>query len=237
MFRRLLTGQLVGSIALCVAAVGVHAQEKNSAYALGLHAGTLGIGASFGFHATAAFGTRAVLNQGGYRYNRFTSGNQYEAELSYGSLGGLLDWYVFGGSIRLTVGGFMNNTTQDFVAGPNRINLSGNSYRGSIRFLSSSDEFAPYVGIGSQDRGTSMHIGVSYDLGILFQGPPILTARGEIGACSFDIDPSGAVELMGTCDNYPGLRMDIAHEYVDFKNKINDLSLYPVLVASVTLSF
>ena len=235
--RRLLTRQLLGAAILCMAVTGVHAQEKGSTSTLGLHAGTLGIGASYSFHPTATLAIRAVLNQGGYRYNRIESGNQYEAELSFGSLGGLLDWYMFGGSIRLSVGGFINNNALDFESESDEIYLSKNSYLGSIRFSSSTEEFAPYVGIGFQEGGARRQAGVSYDIGILLQGPPILTATGTVGSCGFDVDHSGTVGLVGTCDNYSNLRMDIADEYADFKDKINEFSLYPVLVASVTLSF
>ena len=141
--------------------------------AIGVRAGTLGLGAEFDVKLTNHFTVRMAANSYDYSNTIEDSGINFDATLELGSVGAMIDYYPFSNGFHLTAGAFKNDNRlmasgvpeagQTFEIGENFYTTT------EIGDLSSRMEFkdtVPYFGLGWGNPFNGRRFGVNFDLGV-----------------------------------------------------------------------
>ena len=199
--------------------------------ALGVKAGTTGVGAEL------TFGICRYLNlRGGY--NWFTvepslkvDDVKFDADIDLDTASLLLDIHPFGGVFRISGGAYWHlDGTAALSATPSKpwTQIGNHSYEpASIGTISGratvEDDFVPYVGIGWGNAvAADAALTFSLDLGVMFQ--------------SYDVEPlhstgSGATSSDST------FRDDLAKERKRVQDHLDDWQIYPVVALSLAYHF
>lgn len=201
-------------------------------FAVGVKAGTLGIGVQVG----TALARRVNLRGGAnfFDYNDSVTENNilYKGTLQLRSVEAKLDLFVIGG-FHVTPGLLLYNdnkiTATASVDPTQSFTLSHTTY-----FSSQSDpvrgtagltlnRFAPTLGIGFGNLlpRTSRHWSLSADLGVVFQGPPQFALGLSGTACQAN---------RTTCfpiNSFPGAPADIEAERVKIQDDLKPFKYYP----------
>src|SRR5690348_6665733 len=169
-----------------LAALALPGLAQASDFGLDAHAGTLGSGAELNYTINSYLTARVDLNRYNYTYTGTKEQIDYNFDLHLKSYSGMLDWHPFAGVFRVTAGVFSNKNDITAAAIPQgSYTINGHTYTaaqvaslyGTITF----NPTVPYFGFGWSTNGsTDTGLGVSLDLGVLFQGSPkvTLTATG-----------------------------------------------------------
>lgn len=141
---------------------------------------TLGYGLSAGFGITPLFGIRVAGHTGSYSRNLHKEDLQYNGKMKFNNGGALLDVYPFAGGFRLSAGAFANSNKIDLVSNENQtFVINGVSYpAGQVGNITGQVKFnktSPYAGIGWGTKPSGRGFGLTFDLGVLYQGSPKLT--------------------------------------------------------------
>jgi hypothetical protein len=143
---------------------------------------TLGYGVSAGFGVTPLFGIRVAAHTGSYSRDLHKESIQYNGTLKLQNYGGLVDLYPFASGFRLSAGVFANSNKIDLASKPGQtITVNGVPYptasvgnvTGDVKFKRTS----PYGGIGWGTKPSGRGFGLTFDLGVLYQGSPKLTVQ------------------------------------------------------------
>ena len=172
--------------AACLAAGLAPECARAQGAALTVRAGTLGIsgGATVGVAPRLGVRVDVPYLKGSYSSTATLEDfdMDYDAEVTLFGVGGLIDWYPFGGAFRLSGGGYYNS---------NEINLLGRSKGsytiGSISYspdeigeldakVEMGNTIAPYIGIGVGNAVGGRGFGFTFDAGALYMGAPRVTA-------------------------------------------------------------
>lgn len=201
------------------------------AYAEGLAIGAKASTQGTGVEVTASLSKRLNLRVGAqyFKFNRtFTkNGNSYNGKLKLKSFDALADWYIFGGSFRITGGAVVDRNTLDGIAAQsNSYNIGSQTFTsaevgtltGNIRFR----KLSPYLGIGwgnpvAGDSNWTFMV----DLGVIFTG----TAKVSLSS-------SG-----GTFSNNPILLANIIKEENNIQNTLKFFKYYPVVSLGLAYKF
>jgi len=157
-------------------ALGINTAAQAGDLAIGVKAGTLGIGLEATTNIVPLF-INARLQGNGFNYNTTITDTNvtYDAKLKLATVGLLADIYPFAGKFRITGGAYYNG---------NKLTMNsrslGNVVIGGTTYVSpvvsttvDFNKFAPYVGIGWGDAISSgSPIGFSFELGALYMGKP-----------------------------------------------------------------
>jgi hypothetical protein len=152
-------------------------------FAVGVKAGTLGLGVQVGTALASRVNLRGGVNFFDYKDSISDDGTVYDGTLSFRSVEAKLDLFVIGG-FHITPGLLLYNdnkiTATASVAGGQSVTLGSTTYysspgdpiRGTAGFTV--NKFAPTLGIGFGNLlpRSSRHWSLSADLGVVFQGPP-----------------------------------------------------------------
>lgn len=161
--------------------------ESSSARAdIGVHASTLGLGASFAMPVTENISGRLSLSKYDYKYQTIDDQVKYDATLKLESVAALADWHLFSGVTHLTAGLIYNNNGINMTATPNggSYTINGVSYTaaqvGTLNAAINFNKVAPYLGFGWSGRASKTGFSFKSDIGVMFQGSPksTLTATG-----------------------------------------------------------
>ena len=197
--------------------------------ALGLKAGTLGLGLELTVEAADQVNVRFGGNYFKINTEVDVEDNDYDLDLKLQSFTALADWYVTDGSFRITGGVVLNNNGLKGTAlASDTYDLEDNTYTSAeVGVLNADAGFksvAPYLGIGwgnplRDDSDWSFMV----DLGVIFAGKP-----------SLDITSTG-----GTLSNDPTLLADIAQTELEFNDsdELKYLKYYPVLSVGLNYRF
>ncbi|WP_319548790.1 hypothetical protein [Desulfogranum marinum] len=198
---------------------------------VGVKAGTLGIGAEVDLGLNEILHLRGGANYLQFSFDSTVSNIDYEMEPEFKNASLLLDVYPFSGSFRITGGVFINNNEIALTGSP-REEFWGDStipsnyssvvdplkdsikLNGTVEF----NTFAPYVGIGwnsnvEQERGW----GVSFEMGVLFQGAPTVSS----------LTLAAAPPLDAYTDN-PIILQALEHEKKAIEEDLDNFQYYPV---------
>ncbi len=194
-------------------------------FSVGANASTLGIGGEGGYQVNDFLGLRLVGNYLPVDFDFDTDDVSYDAEVDWRSAGVVVDIYPFGGTFRLTGGARYNANEIDLDATPRRnVDIGGQTFTpsevGTIDADVDFDNFAPYVGLGWEDRWFGGHLGFSFDLGVYYQG---------------DVSVDGDAD--GTLANDPDFQQALAREIREIEDELDFFSWYPVVGVSVTIRF
>jgi hypothetical protein len=181
---------------------------------------------------------RFNINVGSLNGDGENDGINYDGTLNLQSFGGVLDFHPTGGGFRFSVGMYSNSNeidldatgaNQDAQIGDITYDISDAKLNTNVSFKSS----APYLGIGwgnSVDKNSKFS--VTTDLGILFQGTPIIKmkASGNVIPKS-GVHTGPAVDLAGSSAAAQEFQRELQKE----QDKLNDdenlkkLKLFPVV--------
>ena len=178
---------------------------------LGVKAGTLGLGVEGAWRPIPWLDVRLGANQFSYEEGGSQAGINYDAELSLDNFYGTANFRFPLSPMRFSVGAYSNGneigmTSDEATA----FNIGGTIYPAdAVGTLTSTTSFAstsPYVGIGF-DFDLFDKVGLSMDLGVLWQGEPAVTLESD-GVLANDPLFLNALEIE---------RQQIESEFEDYK--------------------
>lgn len=209
------------SAALVVLTVCGPAQAVFDEWAIGIKAGTLGIGGDVTTNLVPQVNLR-----GGVQWFAFSLGAEFgdiDYDIDVDMLNPLLlvDWYPWDGAFRLSGGVLFNGSELELRASSDRsIEIGDQTFtaaeygelKGEVDFRS----VAPYIGIGwGNALDPDKRWGIVTDIGVAFTGSP-------------NIDLSTTV-------SDPTLRAEVAKEERDIQDDLDGFKFFPV--ASISLFF
>ena len=202
----------------------------NADFGVGIKAGTLGVGVEGRWSLIPWFDIRAGINQLDYERNGTQSGVDYDATLA-------LDTYFLTANFkfplspfRLTVGAFSNGNEFQMVS---QDTLGANFDIGELQFdpddvgvLQSTTSFektAPYLGFGF-DFEVFGKVGLNLDLGVLWQGEPIVT-----------LEATGQGNLPQPLRDELGIALGIERQQLE--DEMSDYKAWPVVSLAFVYNF
>jgi hypothetical protein len=184
--------------------------------AIGLKVGALGFGAEYTHELTERLAVRGAIYGSKLGFDVEESGIDYEADVVWDSIAAGIDFHPLKSALRLSAGLLKNDNGLDLVSRPaGNITIGDDTYTpaevgtllGSVRF----DDTATMLGVGWDWSRDKRLFGMSFDLGVVDQGDPVVTLRGTGG-------------LLGD----PAFQQDIDAEVAEIENEI-DLDVIPFL--------
>ena len=199
-------------------------------FGVGFKAGTLGLGIEGRWAPIPWFDLRVGANQFDYERNGSQAGIDYDATLA-------LDTYYLTGNFkfplspfRVSVGVFSNGNEFQMVSqdsGGLPINIGGIPFDpadvGQLQSTTSFDKTSPYLGFGF-DFEVFGKVGLNLDLGVLWQGDPIVTLE----ATGLETAPP-LVQLI--------LEPAIEIERQELEDEMSDYKAWPVISLSFVYNF
>lgn len=226
----------IAAAALVLACLAAPAASRAATpdLALAVRAGTPGVGLDLDLGLSPSFGVRVGFAGFNVNHNVDTSDVNYEGRLQLRTVTGLLDWYVFAGSFRLTAGVAGNDTKLDVVGQPSQgtYTIDGNTYSSSqLGSLSGRLKFgnsvSPYVGFGwGNPAGEDGRFHFLFDVGAIYGGTPSVTLSAQCGPAA----PTGSA----ACNQ---AQSDVASEQAKLRHKADILQWYPVVSLGIGLRF
>ena len=189
-----------------------------------IRAGTLGLGADFEVSFNQYLNARVGF--AGYSTDRTVNQTDvtYDGKLKLSNPSALLDWRVFGGGFRVSVGAVVSGTKVDAVGRPDvngNFQIGNNTYTSSqIGSLNGTFKFgnsvAPYIGFGwGNVVGNEGHFSVLFDVGAIYAGTPNVTLTANCTA--------GVQEVCAQ------LQTDVDTEKQKLEQNLTLLKWYPVV--------
>jgi len=211
----------VSGLGLCLLVFGGVA-HADSAFGMGLKAGTTGFGIEAVYGLSDKWNLRGALNGFSYDTDFEEEGIDYDADLRLRSASMMVDWHVFDGGFRLSAGAFSNRNKLVGVAEADDLEIGDNIYAARAEVDIDWRRFAPYAGIGWGNSLKGGRLSFSTDLGVMFTGSPTarLTATERSGA----VDPAD-------------FEADVRREEANLNDEISDVKYWPVLTVGVTYRF
>lgn len=225
-----------GVFALSAALLGgLFANVAMADVAVGVRATTFGFGGDVDI---GMFSNRVALRLGynGLNYSKTITDSDvtYNGKLKISAASAIVDWHVFNGGFRVSLGAVQHGPKVDVVGTPNNgtYTINGQTYTaaqlgsltGTVKMGSST---APYIGIGwgnavdQSDRVTFL-----FDLGVIHTGSPKATLNAPCTA-AIAAQPNGCVVLQQNLDA----------EKADLENEVSSYEWYPVVGLGFAVRF
>lgn len=216
-----------------LALAGFSPRPAAAQVAVGVKAGTIGVGAELTAGLSSQWNARFGIAGGSLSDRRSVSDIDYDATADLRSASAWLDWHPGGGGFRLT-GGLLYNDSR--VDGRSRPSAGGTydiggvrlpaSQVGTLRARADFDPLAPYAGLGWGNAvAAGGRLRLAVDLGVAFQGKARVHLTADVPAGSPLATPVGQALLAPL----------LASEERDLEKKAADYDLYPV--ATIGLSY
>ena len=183
--------------------------------------GALGLGVEYTRSLGERFALRGALYGSQYGFDSEESDIEYAMDLIWDSFSLGIDLHPGTGPFRLSLGYLSNDNRIEAVSTPTEIELIGDTpytpaqigtLNGLIRF----EDGSAFAGLGWDWSRARSKFGMSFDLGLISQGSPIVE-----------------LQATGTAANNPAFQADIAAEELEIEEDLEDLDLIPY----VTLGF
>jgi opacity protein-like surface antigen len=194
-------------------------------HAIGLKVGALGLGAEYTYQLKDRIALRGGVYGSQVGFDATESGIEYEFDFVWDSVSAGVDFHPLKSALRLSVGLLKNDNGLEAVSRPTgNVTVGDTVYtpaqigalQGTIRF----DDTATFVGVGwdwSRDRRL---FGMSFDLGLLKQGDPVVTLRGN-----------------GTLLGDPAFEQDIRAEEAELAASTDDFDVIPFVAVGLLFRF
>ncbi len=222
--------------ALWVATLVVGGMASNAAMAdvaVGVRAGTFGVGADFDIGLTDTVNLRLGYNTFSYDQTVEDTDVTYDGTLKIGAASAIIDWHALGGGFRVSAGAVQKGPKIDVTgvpSGNNTYEINGRTYTatqiGSLQgTVEIGDSVAPYLGIGwgntvDQDGRFTFLL----DLGVIKTG----TATASLDVIC------GATVPTATCTQ---IRNDVNAEKAELEDALDDYPWYPVVSLGFAVRF
>jgi hypothetical protein len=151
--------------------------QANDALGLSMagKAGTLGYGAELGYRFNDYLALRAGLNKGSFGYSATYSGTDYNYTMDFDNIPVSMDWYVLGGTFRVT-GGIVSNSNKLTGISSGTANIGGIITTTTVTTETRFAKTSTYLGFGwGALPSASKGFGMSFDVGVMGQGSPTTT--------------------------------------------------------------
>lgn len=213
---------------VCAFLLGAATSSRASGLALGPKIGTLGPGLELTGYLTDNLNFRIAGNYVAFSITGEEDDIEYDGDVRFASVLGLLDWFPADNNFRITAGVTLNNNEIEMTGDtsePTEINDTEYTPAqiGRLTGDATFDEVVPYFGIGFGNPlwdESEQSWSFMFDLGVIFQG----TADVEL-------------EADGTLANDPSFQADLQEEEDDAQDFADDIKIYPVLSFGVTYYF
>ena len=222
------------TVLAAIAAIGSLAAANASAeVGLGLRAGALmGVGADIDVGLSDYLTLRAGYNYLNYSRTVDDTGVSYDGTFKVSSFTGALDWHVFGGGFRFSLGAVAAGPKIDIVGTPTSgsYQIGNNTYQasqvGSLRGqIEIGNKVAPYVGIGwGNAAGKNHRVTFLFDIGAIYGGTPDVALAAQCGA---GVPTNVCTQLQN----------DVAVEIQKIKDDATAIQWYPVISVGLGIRF
>lgn len=200
--------------------------SENGGYAVGVKAGTLGLGVEVNYPISSMLTISAGINKFSRSMTDTTDDIDYDADLNLQTIALLANFHPFAGSFRLT-GGFMINSNElKMTARPNgatTYQIGDVAYDindvDSLKAKVDFNNFVPYAGIGV-GHSSSSGFGFNLDVGVLMQGKPNVSFTATGNALAI-----------------PGFQAELDKEEANAEDDIKEFTMYPVVSFGINYRF
>ncbi len=204
-------GSFITGICLLVASVPLSGQGIGVA----AHAGTLGLGVDVAVSAGSRIGFRVGGNVFPSNIDLTADDLEYSVDLPSPQFTALIDLYLVGG-FRVSGGLFASSDDVNLEGTlTQNVEIGNSTYTpaeiGTLTGTVVNNDTGPYLGIGFGNPASS-RIGFFLDLGIAFQGKPVVTLGAD-----------GPVQFL------PGFQADLEAERLAAEEDLEPFQYYPVL--------
>lgn len=220
---RLVAAALVTGVMLAGGTASAQSTRPYGGVALGVTAGTLGIGLEASVKTADWLVLRA--NGSGFKYDtsQTVDGNAFDFKTSLVSAGLIADFHPFSGGFRLSLGGRYHDMKLSGSAKiDGTISIGDHDYTaaqiGKLTGTITGEKFAPYIGLGYDSAHDNQGpFSLSLDVGALYLGEP--SAK------------------LSTDQTVAGLDADLRKEEADINKSINAFGFYPVVQLAAKYRF
>ncbi len=195
--------------------------------ALGVKAGTLGLGAEATVGLLPALNLRAGANTFSVDFETNTSDIDYDLEVDMLSFPVVIDLHPFKDSgFRISAGVLFNkNKANAEGSSQSSYTIGGTEYTaaelGTLTGKIDYNDLAPYVGIGWGNAvGKNKQWSFSFDFGVVFQGKP-----------NIDLAANGPLA------SDPTFQANLTKEKQALEDELDDYKYYPVISLGITYKF
>jgi hypothetical protein len=223
-------------LALGLAALGgLAANAAIADVAVGVRATTFGFGGDVDI---GMFSNRVSLRLGynGLNYSKTITDTDvsYDGKLKISAASAIVDWYVFNGGFRVSLGAVQQGPKVDVVGTPKNgtYTINGQTYTaaqlgsltGTIKMGSST---APYIGVGWGNAvGRAHRVTFLFDLGAIHTGSPKATLHAPC-TTAIAAQPNGCAIL----------QQNLNAEKTNLENKVSSYQWYPVVGLGFAVKF
>lgn len=215
---------------LLTAAAGAASAQTTDRFALGVTAGTTGVGVEGQFHATPRVNLRLAADLFSYDTDFSTDEVDYDAEIDFNQVGGFVDLHPFDNSFFVSAGIYGGDRSVEVNATSGRSAEIGNRVFTSqqIGTLTGTVDFggsAPFLGLGYNNTfRTAGPIGFKAVLGVAFGDDPTVDLRRTGG----EPLPS-AIQAQ--------FDQELRNEEAELQQDAEDLKTLPVVQVGLTYRF
>jgi hypothetical protein len=190
--------------------------------------GTLGIGADIGYETEIPISFRVNGNFFYYQFDESIDDIDYELEVSYPSIGTLVDWHPFESAFRITGGVYYNGLGIDLDGQLNSgdtVEIGDSTFDadevGTLSAELDVNSIAPYFGIGFGNNigAEERNLFFSLDVGILYHGKPDTTLSAS--------NPG----------NLSLLEEELVREEENINDDVSAFQVFPVIMAGIMYRF
>ncbi len=214
---------------IAAASTAAFAQADN--VAIGVQAGTSGLGLGVTYNLTETLNVRGNYNYLSYSRDETVDDINYDLELKLSNVELLLDWHVFGGGFRLSSGLVSNGnklTGTGTARSDRTVEFGGEVFNASeIGRVDADVDFrsvAPYLGLGWGNVFNGGRLSLTADAGVLFQGSPSATVKAAPAA---NVNPAVAARL----------NQAVADEEASLEDELKAFKHYPIVRVGLAYRF
>jgi hypothetical protein len=228
--RRVMHAALSSAAAALLAAQGpAFAQDADAdggKNGVALKVGALGLGVEYTRSMSDRLTLRGALYGSQYGFDSEESDIEYALDLIWDSFSLGVDFHPGKGPFRLSAGYLSNDNRLEAVSTPTEAEFIGDSpytpaqigtLSGLITF---ENDGAPFAGLGWDWSRDNSKFGMSFDLGIVSQGSPVVELRST-----------------GTIANDPGFQTDLEAEEEQIEDDLDGLDMVPYLTLGFVFRF
>ncbi|MGH8221706.1 MAG: hypothetical protein ACREQZ_01920 [Woeseiaceae bacterium] len=191
---------------------------------LGAKVGTMGLGLEGTWRPIPWLDLRVGANAYDYDETGFQAGVNYDGTLHLDSYYATANLLFPASPFRFTAGGYSNGNEVRLTSAENgSYDIGGTPYSaaevGTLRSNTSFDDVAPYLGLGF-DFSLFGQVGMSLDLGVLWQGDPVVTLTAD-----------------GTMADDPDFQSQLDAERSELEEEFDVLKAYPVVSLGFNVNF
>jgi hypothetical protein len=218
--------KIIAAVA-ALSALPVVASAQTGPFALGVNAGTPGLGLEAQFRVNDSLVVRGGGDWLSYTRDETYSGVDYDGKLKAATAGLFADFHPGGSPFMLSAGAYLGERKIDLDAQPTgNVEIGGATFTpaqvGRIEGKAEMSSLQPFVGLGFDNTFTS-NSGWGF--------------RALLGV-SFSKEPDVSLQATGgTFSNDPTFQARLRQEEADLQNDADDFKYYPVVQIGVTRRF